>query len=378
MLDLERKGRLNRAVEGLPRAQALADLRAANRGLTRPELAVITAYGKLELSADIVASPVADDPYFFRTLEAYFPEAMTRFGDQMNSHRLKREIIATVLANAVVDKAGPTFAQRILFALDGDVDAMLVAFETALRVFRLDEAWREVDGLDYQISAAAQLALYQELARSLRGQTYWLAKRAEKTHVGVRGLIDAYRPAVDVLQQQGMALLSAFERAAVEARCRAFVDAGAPAELAGRIALLRSLADASGIADLARAANWPTEAMARLYYETGSAFGYDRLRAAASAISAADGFERAALRGLIIDLVDEQVRRTREIAEAVGGSEAGASAEAADKAVAGWIGGRTDAVERARRVLDDIEQTAGGWSFAKLTIASAALRGVQG
>jgi glutamate dehydrogenase len=377
MLDLERKGRLNRTVEGLPRAQALADLRAANRGLTRPELAVITAYGKLELSAAIVASPVADDPYFFRTLEAYFPEAMTRFGDQMNSHRLKREIIATVLANAVVDKAGPTFAQRILSALDGDVDAMLVAFETALRVFRLDEAWREVDGLDYQIPAAAQLALYQELARSLRGQTYWLAKRAEKTHVGVRGLIDAYRPAVDVLQKQGTELLSAFERAAVEARCRAFADAGAPEALARRVALLRSLADASGIADLARAANWPTEAMARLYYETGSAFGYDRLRAAASAISAADGFERAALRGLIIDLVDEQVRRTREIAEAVGGSEAGASAEAAGKAVAGWIGGRTDAVERARRVLDDIEQTAGGWSFAKLTIASAALRGVQ-
>jgi glutamate dehydrogenase len=376
MLDLERKGRLNRTVEGLPRAQALADLRAAGRGLTRPELAVITAYGKLELSADVVASPVADDPYFFRTLKAYFPEALGRFEDEMSNHRLRREIIATVLANAIVDKAGPTFAPRILNALDGDVGAMVVAFETALRVFRLDEAWREVDAQDYKISAAAQTALYQELARALRGQTYWLAKRAEKTHAGVQGLIDAYRPTVDVLQQQGVALLSDFERAAVTARCQAFAEAGAPEGLASRIALLRSLTGATGIADLARTLNWPAEAMARLYNETGSVFGYDRLRSAAAAIQPADGFERAALRGLIVDLIDEQLRRTREVAIAAGGPACGSSIETADKAVADWIGGRIDAVERARRVLEDIEQTAGGWSFAKLTIANAALRGV--
>jgi glutamate dehydrogenase len=281
-----------------------------------------------------------------------------------------------VLANVLVDKVGPTFASRILPALDGDVAAMMAAFETARRVFRLDEAWREVDAEDYRIPAAAQTALYRELARALRGQTYWLAKRAERDHTGVQGLIDTYQPAIDVLQGQGVALLSEFERAAVTARCRAFVDAGAPEELAARIALLRALTGATGIANLARELDWPAEAMARLYNETGSAFGYDRLRSAAAAITPADGFERAALRGLIVDLIDEQIRRTREIASTARGPENAASAEAADKAVAGWIGDRVEAVDRARRVLEDIEQTAGGWSFAKLTIANAALRSV--
>jgi glutamate dehydrogenase len=376
MLDLERKGRLNRTVEGLPRAQALADLRAAGRGLTRPELAVITAYGKLELSADIVANPVADDPYFFRTLKGYFPEALGRFEDEMQRHRLRREIIATVLANAIVDKVGPTFAPRILSALDGDVASMVAAFETARHVFRLGEAWREVDAQDYRIPAAAQTALYREIARALRGQTYWLAKRAERSHAGVQGLIDTYRPTVDVLQDRGLELLSAFERAAVDARCRAFADAGAPEALAARVALLRALTGATGVADLARELHWPAEAMARFYNETGSAFGYDRLRSAAAAIQPADGFERSALRGLIVDLIDEQIRRTREIAIAAGTAESGASAEAAVKAVSDWIGERAETVERARRVLEDIEQTTGGWSFAKLTIASAALRAV--
>jgi glutamate dehydrogenase len=363
-------------VEGLPRAQALADLRAAGRGLTRPELAVITAYGKLELSAAIVSSPVVDDPYFFRTLKAYFPEALGRFDDEMGRHRLRRDIVATVLANAVVDKAGPTFASRILTALDCDVASFVTAFETARQVFRLDEAWREVDGQDYRIPAAAQSALYQELARALRGQTYWLAQRAERSHAGVQGLIDAYRPTVDVLQTQGLELLSAFERDAVVARCRAFADAGAPEGLASRIALLRALTGATGIADLAHELDWPPEAMARLYNETGSAFGYDRLRSAAAAIRASDGFERAALRGLIVGLIDVQLRRTREIATVAGGPGCGADAESAGRAISNWIGARTESVDRARRTIEDIEQTAGGWSFAKLTIANAALRAV--
>ena len=73
MLELEAAGRLDRRVEGLPRAAAIAELRAVGKGFTRPELAVITAYGKLELSAEIVASAAPDDPYFEKTLVQYFP-----------------------------------------------------------------------------------------------------------------------------------------------------------------------------------------------------------------------------------------------------------------------------------------------------------------
>ena len=289
----------------------------------------------------------------------------------MGRHRLRRDIIATVLANVIVDKAGPTFASRILIALDGDVAALVAAFETASQVFRLQDAWREVDALDDRIPAAAQIALYRELAQVLRGQTYWLGRRAERGEGGVQALIDTYRPVVDVMQDRGPDLLSTFERGAVEARCRAFAEAGAPEGLARRIALLRALGGATGIADLARELDWPAEAMARLYNAAGSVLGYDRLRAAAAEVRAADGFERAALRGLIVELIDAQLRRTREIAR-----QPDASPQDPAAAVTHWTEARSDAVERALHTREDIEQTAGGWTFAKLTIANAALRAV--
>ncbi len=375
MLELEAAGRLDRKVEGLPRTAALADLRAAGKGLTRPELAVITAYGKLELSAEIVASTAPDDPYFEKTLVQYFPSGMAPFEKEMKRHRLRREIIATVLANTMVDMVGPTFPSRLKTATGCTAEALVIAFEAARQVFRLDENWKAVSALDLKAPAAAQLLLYQEIAQVLRGQTFWLTRHAmtdngpkgEKS--GVKTLIDVYRPAADALMADGASLLSPFEQQIVDARAKTFIDAGAPRDLAETVAALRPLTATTDIADLAKAAKWDVPSAARLYHAVGEAFGFDRLRAAAASISGSDPYERQATRELILDMVAEQTARARAVM-------ALAKRPAPDVAVAinGWVEPRKTAVERAKSVIDEIEQTSGGWSFAKLTIANAALK----
>ena len=56
MADSWRRGRLDRRVEGLPGPAALAEMKTQGLGLTRPELAVLLAYGKLELSAEVLVA----------------------------------------------------------------------------------------------------------------------------------------------------------------------------------------------------------------------------------------------------------------------------------------------------------------------------------
>jgi glutamate dehydrogenase len=371
MLDLEAKGRLDRKVEGLPRAAALEELRAQGKGLSRPELAVITAYAKLELSAQIVATAAPDDSYFAKMLSSYFPSPLARFEDEMGRHRLRREIIATGLANQIVDMAGPTFPGRLMTAIGCDAAVLVSGFEAARQVFRLDEAWARVDALDLKAPAAAQLALYQAIARVLRGQTYWLAREGGPPHGGVQALIDAYRPAVDILMRGDAAdVLSPFERQESHRAFQSFVEMGAPQDLARRIASLSALAPATEIADLSTKTGRDVASIARLYAETGSALSLDRLRAAAAAIAPGDAYERAALRSLIVDLISEQTRRVQAVLE-----------DAADacetEALAQWLTPRQPAIDRVRRTLAEIEQTPQGWTFAKLTLAASALRGVR-
>jgi glutamate dehydrogenase len=186
-------------------------------------------------------------------------------------------------------------------------------------------------------------------------------------------MVDAYQASVDSLQALGADPLSEFERAGVDSRAEAFVRAGAPEALAREVAALRPMTAASDIADLAKSARRPVAAAARLYHQTGSHFRFDRLRAAAGAVGKGDHFERLAVRRLIEDMLSEQCALSRAVT-ASAGPQAGDSSDSARDAVERWIEGRSELVRKTLRAVEEVEQSAGGWSFAKLTIANAALR----
>ncbi len=372
MMRLEKEGKLDRQVEGLPSPAAINELAAGNLGLTRPELAVLTAYGKIELSQDIEASKAPEDPFFEQTLVHYFPEALRRYEDQMRGHRLRREIIATVLANEIVNMTGPSFPARLRAGAECDTTALVVAFEAARRVFRLDEAWAAVSQLDLKIPAAAQIGLYQEIATVLRRQTFWLARRVRGA-ASVRSLIEAYRPAADALRSEGSSMLSDFEQEGVKARTEAFVARGAPRDLAQAVAVLKPLTSTTDVADLAGRVNWPVPSAARLYHQVGAVYGFDQLRSAAGSLVTRDPYERMAVRRLIEDFLTEQATLTQAVAK---GSDSGAGAKAASarSAIEAWNQNRARQVESMRRTIEEIEQSGSGWSFAKLTIVNSALR----
>src|ERR687893_383819 len=112
---LEAQGRLNRAVEYLPDDSTLTERARRGEALTRPELAVLLAYAKLSLHDALLESPVPDDPYLGKELDRYFPAEMReRFPDAIAGHRLRREIIATQLANAIINRGGATMIARLL------------------------------------------------------------------------------------------------------------------------------------------------------------------------------------------------------------------------------------------------------------------------
>ncbi|WP_421730289.1 NAD-glutamate dehydrogenase [Brevundimonas sp.] len=373
MQALSARGKLDRKVEGLPNDARIAEMKTAGTPMTRPELAVLMAYAKLELADEIVDSAAPEDPFFEETLVRYFPQALARFEGQMQGHRLRREIVATVLCNEIVNMTGPSFPDRLRAAAECDTTAMVLAFEAARRVFRLDEAWDAVSGLDLKISAEAQTALYREIATVLRRQTFWLARRAMRDGASVKGLIDLYRPAADALRADEGSVLSRFEQGRLQARVDGFVADGAPKALARTVALMRPLVATTDIGDLAAELGWAPSPMARLYHQVGAAFDFDRLRAAAGSVPSVDHFDRLAVRRLIEDLMMEQVALTRAVARSTDAS-VGASEETAEAAVDAWIGSRQAAVEAVRASVDEIEASGSGWTFAKLTIANGAIR----
>ena len=111
---LERSGRLNRALEFLPTDDELAERAAAGGGLVMPEFAVLLAYSKIWIYDELLASELPEDAFLSAELADYFPTAVReRYADRLTDHPLRREIIATRVTNALVNRAGTTFAFRL-------------------------------------------------------------------------------------------------------------------------------------------------------------------------------------------------------------------------------------------------------------------------
>jgi glutamate dehydrogenase len=372
MTELEASGRLSRKVEGLPDAAQMAELAANGAGLTRPELAVLLAYGKLDLFDEIVASTAPDDPAFEQVLEAYFPTALRQYDDEMKRHRLRREIIATVIDNELVNICGPTFPSRLRAAAGCDTRAMVTGFEAARRVLDFGATWDAVAALDGKAPAEGQLALFRALSHTLRSQTYWMARRAGAG--GVDALTARYGPGMDELRSLTPGILSSFEQKTVARRAAIFVKDGAPEVLAQQIAALQPLTTATELVDLASGMVWPVAAAARLYHQVGAAFSFDRLRAAAGEKRGGDHFERMAVRRLVEDMLAEQAQVARAVMTFAGAADAAGTPEQAKSTVASWAQLHSGPGRAVKRTIEEIEQAGGGWTFAKLTIANAALR----
>jgi glutamate dehydrogenase len=376
MTRLEKRGRLDRALEGLPDAEEIQRRAKIGVGLTRPELAVLLAYGKIDLFADIIESAAADDPALVSTLRGYFPKGLGSFRDEMAKHPLRREIIATVVGNTIVNLCGPTFPGRLRAAAECDTRALVAAFEAARRILDFETSWRAVERLDGKAPAAAQTALFNELADVLRGLTYWLARRSMREALGVKALVATYQPAIEALESLLPAVLSPFERGAAVRRATAWTKLGAPKALAHSVALMRPLTLSPTLTDLAIAQDWPLQSAASIYHRLGGVFGFDRLRSAAAAVSDAnsDAYERLATRRLVEDMLGEQAALARAVMTHAGTPQAPDRPERDGAAVAVWSSAHAEAVRNAKSAIEEIEQAGGGWTFAKLTIANATLR----
>jgi glutamate dehydrogenase len=242
---LESQGRLDRVVEGLPSAESFRKLRELGLGLTRPELAVIMAYAKLDLFSSIVASKAPDDPAFEPMLIRYFPDELAKYAEARKHHRLRREIIATMLSNRIVNLTGPTFAVQKRDAEGIDAGHVAQAFEAAFSAFHIDDLIDRISALDGKAPAEAQTLMMVETSANLRMLAGGFLSDPDLVRTGsITRTVDRSHDAIADVRALLPSALSPLVLGRVEARAEQYRAAGAPADVAHDVALVRALASA--------------------------------------------------------------------------------------------------------------------------------------
>ena len=370
---LESQGKLDRAVEGLPSAEQFRKLREGQLGLTRPELAVIMAYAKLDLFASLIASEAPDDTAFETLLATYFPKALEKFSGARKRHRLRREIIATRLSNRLVNMTGASFAVQKRDAEGIDAGKIAEAFEAAHAVFHFDDLFARIDALDGKAPAAAQILMAVETSANLRLLASAFLSETTLVRTGsVAKVIERYRAAIPEIGKLLPTALSSLVLGRVEARAEKYKAAGAPDDIAHDVALIRALASARETVEISEQTNWPLAAALFVQHQVGEQLGLDRMRAAARDLEPRDHWDRLALQRVADDLPRQQSELAIAAILQTGNAPA-ANRASAQKLVSDWIAPRRDLVDRLIQPMASFDRQ-GVWSLAKLVLLGDAVR----
>ncbi|GAB3679121.1 NAD-glutamate dehydrogenase [Angustibacter aerolatus] len=368
MSDLERRGLLDRALEFLPTDAALARRHDEGQGLTSPEFSVLVAYAKMTLTEELLHSDLPDDPWFGRTLREAFPrELVERYGDRLDQHPLRREIVVTSLANDIVNRGGITFEFRLHEETQATPAQTARAYVVAREVFGMRDFVEQVEALDNQVPTSAQSAVYLEFRRLVDRAVRWLVQ-SRPAIVDIAAEIERYRPVVQRLRDGLGDLVTGAERDALQARVASLVELGVPADLARRTAELLEVFVLLDVTEISLATSTPAEEVAALYFVVSDRFEVDAVLSLITALPRDDRWDalaRAALRYDLYAVLEQLVTSVLQTT---------AAGLPATERLATWEEVNRESLTRVRDLVADVR----GVESTSIAALSVALRGLRG
>ena len=361
---LEGAGRLNRAIEFLPADDEIARRRRDGRGLVSPERAVLLAYSKMWLYDELLASILPDDPWVATALARYFPKALReRYAAHMARHPLHREIIATHVANSMINRVGSTFVHRLVESTGAKPHEVVRAFLLTRETFGFIPMWQAIEALDNRVDDAVQAGLLIDSSRLIdRGTTWFLRSRRLQDEMGAT--ITRFAPGVEALATKLPTLQEDVDRARFDADVAGRVAQGTPAALAARVVALDMLYAALDILEEAAVAERPVENVARVYFDLGTRLGLPWVRERIAVLPAEEHWQMLARAAMEDDLSSLQRTLTGEVL--AGGTRTTGPAAL----INAWVDGNRRAVERAGRILAELR----GVAVPDAAMLSVALR----
>ncbi|NOI31584.1 NAD-glutamate dehydrogenase [Vibrio coralliilyticus] len=267
--DLEKAGHLDRALEYIPDDETLLEREKLGKALTRPELSVLVAYGKMVLKEELVHDDIANDDYHAQQLVNYFPTELRRnYSQQMDNHPLRAEIIATALANQMVNEMGCNYVTRLQEETGAHVVDIANAYAASREIFGLGDVLKSLRELDNEASTGAQYDMMFYVRRTLRRLSRWLLRNRTGRQC-VKALIELYQGDVETIKAKLDDMLVPSEVEEHNEMAQAWIEQGISPEIANYVARLSSLYSVLDISTVSREKGKSVEQSAKLYYNLG-------------------------------------------------------------------------------------------------------------
>jgi len=267
---MEKEGKLNRELEFLPTDEELLERLSKGRGLTRAELAVLVAYGKMILKEDLCAPEISNEEYYQSELVKYFPTALrSKYSAQMQKHPLKDEIVAMRLANEMVDYLGSNFAFRAVDETGAAPADVAICFTLAKEIFDMSNIWKQIESLDHSVPASVKHKMFYQTQRMIRRCTRWFLRHRRK-NLAINDGIEYFKEGVKALQKDIKRALDKTEVSNIQKGIDRWVEQGVPNGLASKVSYLSTMFSALDIVETSKLTGLKVPLVGEVYYKLGA------------------------------------------------------------------------------------------------------------
>jgi glutamate dehydrogenase len=364
--NLEKTGLLDRDLEFLPDEVEIDERRERNQGLTRPELSVILSYAKIDLYNGLESSDEGLEDFLTTDPQRYFPPLLRRrFGELIASHRLSRQILATLIANNIVNRMGPAFVKRVQVDTGANVVTIARAYVVAREICQASEIWHAIEGLDNVISARLQQGMMFEIGRILRHACYWLIERYGDD-LDIVEAVEQLKKPMATLYGRALKIVIGPAKERQKQAARDHVAQGVPDKLARRMSSLLLTRGGLDISDLSNRYRKDIMATGRMYAEMSDRLGIVWMNRCVESLEV-EGRWQALARS---NLRDDFYRIRRDFAVTL---LSGRSRKSPEEVFRHWINKNSTAVRQFDSILSEM-QLRQDIDFATLSVAAQELR----
>ncbi|MDO3702186.1 NAD-glutamate dehydrogenase [Micromonospora sp. C28SCA-DRY-2] len=362
--ELERSGALDRALEALPPDEELAV--RSESGLTAPEFAVLLAYVKIVLEKEILNEGLADEDWTTEVLVNYFPTPMReRFADRMGRHRLRRDIVTTVLVNEAINRGGISFVFRVVEETAASAADVIRAYVVVREVFGLGALWDAVEALDNKVAPELQTSVYLDTRRLLDRAVRWLVTN-RRSPIDVPAEIARLRDGVARLLPGLENLFYGSEREAIAAHIDSMTERGLPRDLAEQATRLMYSFGLLDVVETAASSGRDVGEVASVYFVLSDRFRVDSLLSKISLLPREDRWQTLARMALRYDLYAALAALTAEVLDSTPDSLP------PHERVLQWEQSNATSIHRAERAMGEFDE-----SRADLAALSVLLRQIR-
>lgn len=353
---LEKIGLLNREVEFLPDSKAIEKRQSEKTGMTRPELCVMMSYSKMDLYSNIVNSSLVKDKFFEETLLQYFPEILQKkFKDEILTHQLRAEIIATQIINMVVGRLGITFVSQVArdngFAISDIIRNIIIVCES----FGLEKIWQEIESLDNKkVPVQIQVRMFTATNKLLERSVLWLLRNA-KSKKDITKTSDHFHNLINTIYKNLDDLLATASKDAFNRNLEAYVHGGVDEKLARKVASMDSMASCYDIIEISSKSNFDVKTVGKIYFRVGNRLHLKWLRNKIFGANVDNYWQRVSSKTILEDLYNYQMKITSRV---VSYSCKDKKVCKSNTALEQWIEKESFLVERYDKFIEDFKSQA--------------------